>query len=57
MKVEIRADSGHRMEWGCRKRGMHSTYYDHEISDCVGEVHEKPLILVEKVGVWFSWLS
>ena len=36
---------------------MLPTDQDEEIIDCVGEVHEKPLILVEKVSVWFSLLS
>jgi hypothetical protein len=39
------------------QKGMLPTDEDEEIIDCVGEVYEKPLILVEKVDVWFSLLS
>jgi hypothetical protein len=42
---------------GMLQKGMLPTDQDEEIIDCVGEVHEKPLILVEKVDVWFSLLS
>jgi hypothetical protein len=42
---------------GMPQKGMLPTDQDEEIVDYVGEVHEKPLILVEKVDVWFSLLS
>jgi hypothetical protein len=42
---------------GMPQKGMLPIDQDEEIIDCVGEVHENPLILVEKVGVWFSLLS
>ena len=42
---------------GMPQKGMLPIDQDEEIIDCVGEAHENPLILVEKVGVWFSLLS
>jgi hypothetical protein len=42
---------------GMPQKGMLPMGQDEEIIDCVGEAYEKPLILVEKVDVWFSLLS
>ena len=41
---------------GMPQKGMLPTDQDEEIINCVGEVHQKPLILLEKVDMCFSLL-